>query len=122
MALLKKVKLPDDPSPEGEPPPPEDLAPEELTPIQETEEGEADSVGALAEAPADAEPAAEGADALLDMFTTVGVHVEDRTLLLGLAGEVEIDDLISELSIVAAALGIVQAQREAAEEPEQLAA
>ena len=111
MALLKKVKLPDDPPPEAEA-----LAPEDLAPIDEAEDPTADALDAPGEAPAEAEPALEGTDALLDMFTTVGVHVEDRTLLLGLAGEVEMDDLISELNIVAAALGIVQAQREAAQE------
>jgi hypothetical protein len=118
MALLKKVKLPDDPPPEAEALAPEDLAPVDAA--EEAAEAVSDAPDALAEPTP--EPAPEGTDALLDMFTTVGVHVEDRTVLLGLAGEVEIDDLISELSIVAAALGIVQAQRESAGEPEQLAA
>jgi hypothetical protein len=76
---------------------------------------------ALAATP-EPEGAREGADSLLDMFSAVGIKSEDRTLLLELAGNVEIDDLISELGLVAAALGIVQGQREeasggASEEP-----
>jgi hypothetical protein len=69
------------------------------------------------------EPEAGGSDALLDMFTTVGIETVDRSLLTNLAGEVDMTDLISELSLVAAALGIVLSEREAAEaEVELLAA
>ena len=56
------------------------------------------------------------------MFTTVGIERVDRTVLVGLAGEVLIEDLISELNLVAAALGVVRAQHEARAEDEQLAA
>jgi hypothetical protein len=84
--------------------------------------GDAETMAALAAVP---EPTNEGGgDGLLDMFSTVGVHVEDKTMLVGLAGEVDIDDLVSELALVAAALGIVKGQHATApdEELEELAA
>jgi hypothetical protein len=45
------------------------------------------------------------------MIEAVGIHQEDRSLLLGMAGDIDITDLVSELNIVAAALGIVMAER-----------
>ncbi len=54
-------------------------------------------------------------DVLLTMFTEVGLEVADRSVLLSLAPEVEMDDLVTELSLVAAALGILQGQRQSAE-------
>lgn len=51
-------------------------------------------------------PDAGGADALLSVFQTTQAESEDITLLLDLAGDVEIDDLLEELHTVAAALGI----------------
>ena len=56
------------------------------------------------------------------MFSTVGGPRRGPQPAPRPCGRGEIDDLISELSIVAAALGIVQAQREAAAEAKQLAA
>jgi hypothetical protein len=53
-----------------------------------------------------AAPGANSADALLSVFQTTQAESEDITLLLDLAGEVEIDDLLEELHTVAAALGI----------------
>lgn len=86
--------------------------------------GDAEMMASLAVVEPDP-PAEGGGDALLDMFTTVGVEVVDRSVLTNLAGEVEITDLISELNVVAAALGIVISERTHHEEPveeEQLAA
>lgn len=73
----------------------------------------------------EAEEAASGNDDLMSMFTEVGIETVDLSVLTNLAGEVDMTDLISELHIVAAALGIVRAQQEAASaafEEEQLAA
>jgi hypothetical protein len=116
MALgRKKVTLPDDPAEE---PRVEDVpedAPVEAVAEASTEDDAADetTLSALGEKePPSEEPAA--GDGLLDMFTTVGIHEEDRTMLLNLAGEVDMDDLISELNVVAAALGIVMSSRNAA--------
>jgi hypothetical protein len=58
-----------------------------------------------AAAPA-ADPLAGGGDALLNMFQTTQIQAEDRSAVLDLAGEVEIDDLVEELHTVAVALGI----------------
>jgi hypothetical protein len=73
--------------------------------------------GAPAEAPeaAAAVPAAEappsgepdlGGDALLNMFQTTSMELEDRSAVLELAGDVELDDLLEELQTVAVALGV----------------
>lgn len=88
---------------------------------EDEQPGDAEKMAALAAVP---EPAAGGGgDGLLDMFTTVGVHVEDKTMLVGMAGEVDIGDLVSELALVAAALGIVKGHQAAASmEIEELAA
>jgi hypothetical protein len=51
-------------------------------------------------------PEAASPDALLSVFQTTQAESEDITLLLDLAGDVEIDDLLEELHTVAAALGI----------------
>ena len=95
-------------------------APEETAPTDD----DAGTMTALAAAPA--EPAGEGGgDGLLDMFSTVGIQTQDRSALLNLAGEVEMADLVSELGLVAAALGLVKGQQaavEAVEEDEALAA
>jgi hypothetical protein len=69
-----------------------------------------------------AEQPADSSDDLLNMFSSVGIHQEDRSVLLNLAGDIDITDLVSELGLVAAALGIVAGQRAFAEEAEQLAA
>ena len=96
--------------------------PEPVVAEDDEQPGDADTMAALAAVPA--EPAAEaGSDGLLDMFSTVGIATVDRTALLDLAGEVEIDDLVSELSLVAAALGLVKGQHSMVEdEDEALAA
>jgi hypothetical protein len=131
MALgIKKVKLPDNAAEEPivEDVPDESAAdtvvPESsMDPVQDAADDT--MLGALAEAPdAAADPRtteAAGTDGLLDMFTTVGVHHVDRSMILSLAGEVEMDDLISELGIVAAALGIVTSERPAVARTEQFA-
>lgn len=123
MALIKRAK-PADAIEEEEQPLLEDEAaaePEEPAPIvadDDEQPGDADTMAALAAVPA--EPAGEaGSDSLLDMFSTVGIATVDRTALLDLAGEVEIDDLISELSLVAAALGLVKGQHAMREDEDE---
>lgn len=69
-----------------------------------------------------AEQPGNSTDDLLNMFSSVGIAQEDKSVLLNLAGEVDITDLVSELGLVAAALGIVAGHRPFAEEAEQLAA
>ncbi|HLB24187.1 MAG TPA: hypothetical protein VJP07_08835 [Dehalococcoidia bacterium] len=128
MALIKKAKPADaiEETAEEVAEAPQD----ELEAAADTDESpeqaaaDADTMAALAAVPADPVKAeADGTDALLDMFTAVGIESVDRTLLVGLAGEVQIEDLISELSLVAAALGLARAQQaERNEEDEQLAA
>lgn len=123
MALIKRAK-PADAIEEEEAEQLEELAEDEIpmavplgeppadSEIDDDEQpGDAEKMAALAEASEAAEAPAEGSsDGLLDMFSTVGVHVEDKTMLVGLAGEVDIADLVSELGVVAAALGIVKGQ------------
>ncbi len=49
---------------------------------------------------------ADGAEAsLLHMFEATQVEADDRSALLDLAGDVELDDLLEDLQIVAVALG-----------------
>ena len=57
-------------------------------------------------APPAADPLAGGGDALLNMFQTTQIQAEDRSAVLEIAGDVEIDDLVEELHTVAVALGI----------------
>ena len=130
MALIKKAKPADaieedeaDASPDEEPVG-EPTGEEPTVDAEEAADADAATMGALAAVPADPveTDGAGGADSLLDMFTTVGIERVDRTVLVGLAGEVLIEDLISELNLVAAALGVVRAQHEARAEDEQLAA
>ncbi len=114
MALMKKAKPADAVSePALEPDVSEDVT---AAPDEPAEAGDAATMAALAAAPAEATPTdAPRGDGLLDMFTTVGVQTVDRSMLLSLTQEVDMTDLVSELNVVAAALGIVRAQREAAE-------
>jgi hypothetical protein len=113
MALIKKAK-------------PADAIEE----IEEMDAASGEDVAATADEAAIEEPAAEPAEApaandsnaLLNMFTEVGIETVDRSLLTGLAGEVDMVDLISELHLVAAAMGIVRSQQETAAPEEQLAA
>lgn len=100
--------------------------------IDETDESAAleddadgDTMAALAAAGADAEPPAkDDTNSLLDMFTEVGIETVDRSMLTSLAGEVDMVDLIAELNVVAAAMGIVRAEHDAMaqDHAEQLAA
>jgi len=129
MALMKKAKPADAieaPPVQGE----EAAAEDEVEAAQDSDVEEspeqaaadAETMAALAAVPADpVEAEAGGTDALLDMFTAVGIEAVDRTLLVGMAGEVEMGDLVSELNVVAAALGVIRSRNEArleqAEEP-----
>ena len=91
-----------------------------------TLDGDADADGDTMAALGTVAAEPEGADNsdLLNMFTEVGIETVDRSVLTGLAGEVDMVDLIAELNVVAAAMGIVRAQHDAAvqEHTEQLAA
>ncbi len=62
------------------------------------------AAGLLAEEKAAASSDALGSD-LLNMFQTTQIEVDDLSVILDLAGEVEFDDLLEELHTVAAALG-----------------
>lgn len=86
------------------------------------EDSDGDTMAALSTVAA--EPDADDNSDLLSMFTEVGIETVDRSVLTGLAGDVDMVDLIAELNVVAAAMGIVRAQHDAlAQEPaEQLAA
>jgi hypothetical protein len=60
---------------------------------------------AAAAAPESA-PAAAGGDALLSMFSSTETLESDFHVLVDLAGDVDMDDLLEQLHTVAAALGI----------------
>jgi hypothetical protein len=65
----------------------------------------------------EAEETEEGGDSsdLLSMFTETKIETVDHTLLVGMAGDVDIDDVVAELQLIAAALNIGNAGlREAA--------
>ena len=72
-----------------------------------------------------AEKAAAAADPLagdlLNMFQTTNIEAEDLSVIIELAGDVEIDDLLEELHTVALALGC-QLEEVAADDAEMLAA
>lgn len=73
---------------------------------------DAEADPALAEAaaaPEGAEPAADGSDALLNMFASSQTASDDRQLLVGMAGEVEVVDLVDQARTLAAAMNIVVA-------------
>lgn len=60
-----------------------------------------------AEAPAPpADPLGGGGDALLNMFQSTEAAEDDRSVILDLAGEVTLADLLDDLYTVAAALGL----------------
>ena len=66
---------------------------------------------ALSIVPADAEepaPADSHDDDLLNVFATTGIEVEDRSVLVAMAGDVDIDDVVAELQLVAAALNLTR--------------
>ncbi len=60
--------------------------------------------------PAAAEPAAAaGSDALLSMFQSTESETDDLAVLVDLAGETDMDDLLEELRTIRAAFGITDA-------------
>jgi hypothetical protein len=64
---------------------------------------------AAPEAPAPAAAPAGGPDLsadLLNMFQATQIELEDRSAILELAGDVELDDLLEELQTVAAAIRV----------------
>ena len=56
-----------------------------------------------------AEPAADGSEALLNMFASSQAASDDRELLVELAGEVEVADLVDQARTLAAAMNIALA-------------
>jgi hypothetical protein len=65
----------------------------------------------LAVAAAEEEETEETADGdesvdLLKMFTDTEIETEDRTMFVKMAGDVDIDDVVAELQLVAAALNL----------------
>ncbi len=105
MGLLKKKPAEDEATPsaaEAEPVTVPDDAAATAPPAEAT---------AAVESPApedesETEPAAGGADALLNMFQTTQAEGDDREVLLKMAGDVELTDLVDEMGTVAAALDI----------------
>ena len=79
---------------------------------------EAATAGETAAAPA-ADPLAGGD--LLNMFQTTSIEAEDLSVIIELAGDAEIDDLLEELHTVALALGC-QLEEVSDDEAELLAA
>ena len=121
MAFGKKKK--DDAAPPPADEPATDDAPDqELGPALFSGGGEPEddviSAALVAEeaAAASAEPLSSD---LLNMFQTTQIETEDLSIVLDLAGEVEIDDLLEELHTVALALGC---RLEEVEDDEELAA
>lgn len=112
MAFTKKAKPADaveEPEPEEEEPAP--TAVETTLDEASAEAGGGDDADMVASLATEEAEGGGGAESLLDMFTSVGIEVIDRSMLTNLAGEVDMADLISELNIVAAALGIVMSER-----------
>ncbi len=56
----------------------------------------------------EAEETADGDESadLLSMFTETKIETVDRTLLVGMSGDVDIDDVVAELQLIAAALNL----------------
>ena len=73
-----------------------------LAPAGDDAADEADE--AAVEAPAAA--AAPSSDALLSMFQESKAETDDLSVLVGLAGEADLDDILEELRTIRAALGI----------------
>lgn len=110
MAFGKKKQDEAPAAPEPETPP--DEQPEEEQPdasvLETPAEGEP-AADAGSQGPATAEKPEAAADPLggdlLNMFQTTKLEVEDLSVVLDLAGDVEMDDLLEELHTVALALG-----------------
>jgi hypothetical protein len=65
------------------------------------------------DAAAEAPPAAaSGGDALLSMFQASQSEVDDLSVLVDLAGDADLDDILEELRTLRAALGITDAYEE----------
>lgn len=95
-------------------PQPESEAADDLTGAFAAPAEEAAPADAVAQAPAEAvAPAADplgSPDALLNMFQESQVEGDDNTVLLDLAGEVQIADLLEDLHTLVAAMGITVAR------------
>jgi len=105
-----------------------DPVPEEELPVVEASDSPAEEPAqedALVAEPVAPENAEAGADPLggdlLNMFQTSKIETEDLSVVLDLAGEVEMDDLLEELHTVALALGC-QLEEVSDGEADQLAA
>jgi hypothetical protein len=105
-----------------------DQEPEDEQPVAETLESPADAPpqeDAPVTEPVAPENAEAGADPLggdlLNMFQSSKIETEDLSVVLDLAGEVEMDDLLEELHTVALALGC-QLEEVSDGEADQLAA
>jgi hypothetical protein len=108
MAFGKKKK--DDEAPEparaavGEPEDEAAAAEGMFAPEEPAEEDDAITAGLMAEEKAAASSDALSSD-LLNMFQTTQIESTDLSVVLDLAGDVELDDLLEELQTVALALG-----------------
>ena len=115
MALIKKKN--EEPTPDRVAVSLESTAEGEATPVVATEAAGPEAAGAtepgVEAAAAESEPieepaALENSDALLSLFGDADDASADRELIVQMAGEVEVTDLIDELRTVAAALRIVE--------------
>ncbi len=94
-----------DPAPAPEAPPaaapdepPVASAPENATEAAPTDDGTAEEEGEA--------PGSDAADALLSMFGSTQHESDDRAVLLDMAGDIELTDLMDEVQMVASALDI----------------
>jgi hypothetical protein len=71
---------------------------------QPAEEEDPIAAGLLAEEEAEAAKDPFAGD-LLNMFQTTQIETDDLTVLLDLAGDVDVDDLLEDLQTIAAAMG-----------------
>ncbi|MDE3096224.1 MAG: hypothetical protein KGK07_09520 [Chloroflexota bacterium] len=107
MGLLKKKPAEDETAPSAAEVGPVAVA-DDPTPVPDAPpaEGNAAVAEPASDDEAEAGPAASGADALLNMFQTTQAEGDDREVLLKMAGDVELTDLVDEMGTVAAALDI----------------
>jgi len=97
----------------------DDIAPDDDAPAAEDAPEAtlepADDVPEPAAPQAAAAPPPAGADALLSMFQESKEDIDDLSVLIDLAGDTDIDDILEELRTLRAALGITDAYDDEAE-------
>lgn len=86
-----------------------EAADDEAAPLDEAVLDAAPAPVAPAPAAEPAQAAAGGSDALLSMFQETKEEVDDLAVLVDLAGDPDLDDILEELRTLRAALGITDA-------------